>query len=74
LLFSLHSQELIGLLCVGYSETMQKEHNKMKLIKLMLLGVFLAATPLLMMACEQESDLEEGIEEIEDEIDDATTD
>ena len=45
----------------------------MKAIKLFMLGLFLVGTPLFMTACEQESSLEEGIEEVGDEIDDATT-
>ena len=46
----------------------------MKLLKLLLLGVFLTSAPMALSACEQESELEEGVEEIGDEVDDATTD
>lgn len=52
----------------------------MKIFKLILMGVFLASTPVLVTACEQDSalenaaeDIDEGIEEVQDEIDDATT-
>jgi len=43
----------------------------MKLLKILLLGAFFASTPLILTACEQESQLEEGVEEVGDEIDDA---
>lgn len=46
----------------------------MKILKIMMIGMFLASTPILLTACEDESALEEGVEEIGDEIDDATTD
>lgn len=46
----------------------------MKILKIMMIGMFLASTPTLLTACEDESALEEGVEEIGDEIDDATTD
>lgn len=45
----------------------------MKIIKVFLMAIFLASTPLLLTACEDESSLEEAAEEISDEIDDATT-
>ena len=45
----------------------------MKILKIFIMGLFLASTPMMLSACEQQSDLEEGIEEIGDEIDDATT-
>lgn len=46
----------------------------MKVLKIILMGFFLTATPLMLTACEDESALEEGVEEVGDEIDDATTD
>lgn len=45
----------------------------MKLIKLAIVGICLASTPALITACDQNNSLEEGVEEIADEIDDATT-
>jgi hypothetical protein len=43
----------------------------MNLLKVLFMGVFLFSTPMLLTACEDESALEEGAEEISDEIDDA---
>jgi hypothetical protein len=37
-----------------------------------MIGLFLASTPLLLSACEQESALEENMEEAGDEIEEAT--
>lgn len=45
----------------------------MKLFKLFLVALALTSTPLLITACDQNSSLEEGAEEVSDEIDDATT-
>lgn len=45
----------------------------MKLSKLILLSAFALTMPLLLSACERESSVEEAIEEVSDEIDDATT-
>jgi len=43
-------------------------------MKLVLLGFFAVSTPLLLAACEQENNgAEEVMEEVGDEIDDATT-
>ncbi len=51
----------------------------MKMLKMIMLGAFLVATPMALTACEQDSALEnaaedvnEGMEEVADEIDDAT--
>lgn len=44
----------------------------MKVLKYIFLGAFLMATPLALSACEQQSPIEEGLEEVGDEIDDAT--
>lgn len=45
----------------------------MKTLKTALFALFMLSTPFLVTACEQESSLEEGVEEVGDEIDDATT-
>jgi|TARA_A100000164_G_C21385907_1_gene530832 hypothetical protein len=45
----------------------------MKYLKLILACLFLASTPLMLSACDKNSDLEEAAEEVSDEIDDATT-
>ena len=45
----------------------------MKYFKFLMMGVALAGTPLMLTACEEKSALEEAAEEVEDEIDDATT-
>lgn len=45
----------------------------MNILKLAMLGLFMFSTPFVLAACEQESSFEEGVEEVEDEIDDATT-
>lgn len=45
----------------------------MKILKIFMLGIFLASTPMILTACDDNSSLEEGAEEISDEIDDATT-
>tara|TARA_R100001143_G_C3237250_1_gene77448 strand:- start:128 stop:265 length:138 start_codon:yes stop_codon:yes gene_type:complete len=44
----------------------------MKLLKMMMMGVFLAGTPVLLTACEDETQLEESMEEAGDEIENAT--
>lgn len=44
----------------------------MKQFKLFILALCLIGTPLMITACEQESDVEEAVEEVNDEIDDAT--
>ncbi|MGB0720556.1 MAG: hypothetical protein ACPGRX_08780 [Bdellovibrionales bacterium] len=53
--------------------TAKKRETIMKLLKTGIIAIALIGTPLLISACEQKSDLEEGVEEIQDEIDDATT-
>ena len=45
----------------------------MKLFKIFVFGFLLAVTPLALTACEDQGPLEEAGEEIDDEIDDATT-
>jgi hypothetical protein len=44
----------------------------MNILKLMMLGLFMVSTPLMLSACEQESQLEESVEEAGDEIEEAT--
>lgn len=44
----------------------------MKLLKIMMMGVFLAGTPVLLTACEDETVFEENMEEAGDEIENAT--
>ena len=44
----------------------------MKFLNVLLLGTFLVSAPLMLTACEEQGPLEEGVEEIEDEIDDAS--
>ncbi|WP_340151168.1 hypothetical protein [uncultured Sneathiella sp.] len=44
----------------------------MKALKMMLMGFVLVAAPLALSACEDESPVGEAIEEVTDEIDDAT--
>lgn len=44
----------------------------MKFLNIMLLGAFLVSAPLMLTACEEQSSLEEGVEEVGDEIDDAS--
>ena len=43
----------------------------MNILKLFFMGVLLFSTPLMLTACEDENAIEEGAEEISDEIDDA---
>lgn len=45
----------------------------MKLFKYFILGLALISAPAALVACDNDSSLEEGAEEISDEIDDATT-
>lgn len=45
----------------------------MKLFKLFLVALALTSTPMLLAACDQNTSLEEGAEEVSDEVDDATT-
>lgn len=45
----------------------------MKYLQAILMGTFLFSAPMVLVACDQDSSLEEGAEEIADEIDDATT-
>ncbi|WP_293959475.1 hypothetical protein [Sneathiella sp.] len=44
----------------------------MKVLKMMLMGFVLVAAPLALSACEDEGPVEEAVEEVTDEIDDAT--
>ena len=41
--------------------------------KLILLSIFALSAPFALAACEKESEVEEAVEEVGDEIDDATT-
>ena len=43
----------------------------MKLFRLFVLGMCLMSLPMVITACEQENSIEEGAEEVGDEIDDA---
>ena len=45
----------------------------MRLFKIFLMGIALASTPLVISACDENTTLEEGAEEVADEVDDATT-
>lgn len=63
--------ELFFLSIVG---VFNKQGAKMQYLKMLLLGLAFVSTPLVLSACEDESALEEGVEEVGDEIDDATTD
>lgn len=45
----------------------------MNILKLIMLGLFAFSTPVILAACEQETPAEETMEEVSDEIDDATT-
>lgn len=45
----------------------------MKLLHLIMAGLFLFSAPLLLSACKEESPVEEAVEEVQDEVDDATT-
>jgi hypothetical protein len=44
----------------------------MKTLKMMLMGFFIVSAPLALMACEDENSVGEAVEEVTDEIDDAT--
>ncbi len=44
----------------------------MKSLKILLAALFLATTPFIITACEQEGPVEESMEEVGDDIDDAT--
>jgi hypothetical protein len=44
----------------------------MKTLKMVLAGFVIVSAPLVLTACEQESPLGEAVEEVTDEIDDAT--
>ena len=45
----------------------------MKSLKVLFIALTLATTPLIITACEQEGPVEESLEEVGDEIDDATS-
>ena len=45
----------------------------MSIFKITLMAALLLSTPLLLSACEDKNALEEGAEEVSDEIDDATS-
>ena len=44
----------------------------MKILKRMLMGFFIVSAPLTLTACEEENPVGEAVEEVTDEIDDAT--
>jgi hypothetical protein len=68
----LQISELIKPLQVCNTAKLKKE-QKMKYLQAILMGTFLFSAPMVLVACDQDSSLEEGAEEIADEIDDATT-
>ena len=49
------------------------KERTMNLLKMMMFGLFMLTTPLMLSACDQNNSAEEAVEEIGDEIDDATT-
>ncbi len=44
----------------------------MKVLKMMLMGFFVVSAPLALTACEEENPVGEAVEEVADELDDAT--
>ena len=56
----------------GKMNYLAKERT-MNLLKMMMFGLFMLTTPLMLSACDQNNSAEEAVEEIGDEIDDATT-